>query len=345
MEKNQFSIMIKEVFELLQLKKVPGKTPIEEYLKYKDAEKLYQQIRENINLYRLRDTNIEKIQEILGDFETIYNCLSNEESKEIFKKMFKFRLAWIVSSDITYSNTIAECSNKTRFRYAKEGISCFYNKSKRKYEIGNYLIDTTPYEFSETWIYKNYFYFACCPKEGQTVIDIGGYYGESAIWFADLVGEKGHVFTFEMNSNNIKKLNNNLAINHMQKYIDICEYALWDKKEIIYFFDEGPETGIDITQGDNSMQAIQLDDWNEQKKLDEIDYIKIDVEGSEMNVLKGARKVIERYKPDFAICVYHNFWDIYNIIKYLKEIVPEYKIYLNQKVPFPMDTVLFATIC
>ena len=258
--------------------------------------------------------------------------------------MFKFRLAWIICSDITLSNIVAGCSDKTRFSYAKEGITRFYNKSKRKYEIGNYLIDTTPYEFSETWIYENYFYSDCCPKEGQTVIDIGGYYGESAIWFADLVGKSGHVFTFEMNKNNIEKLKNNISTNHMHKYIDVCEYALWDKKEIIYFFDEGPETGVDIMQGDNSMQAIPLDDWNEQKKLGEIDYIKIDVEGGEMHVLMGARKIIERYKPSFAICVYHNFWDVYNIIMYLKKIAPEYKIYLDQKVPFPMDTVLFATI-
>ncbi len=57
-------------------------------------------------------------------------------------------------------------------------------------------------------------------------------------------------------------------------------------------------------------------------------FIKMDIEGSEMEALRGAEKLIRSRKPSLAVCVYHKENDIVDIPLYLKSLVPEYKLYL-----------------
>jgi len=70
----------------------------------------------------------------------------------------------------------------------------------------------------------------------------------------------------------------------------------------------------------------------------------MDIEGSELNALKGAEKVIKKYKPKLAICVYHDIDHFVSIPKYLNEIVPEYKFYLEHHTIHLGETVLYATV-
>ena len=58
---------------------------------------------------------------------------------------------------------------------------------------------------------------------------------------------------------------------------------------------------------------------------DRITMIKMDVEGAELESLKGARKTIQRDKPKLAICIYHKPEDMTEIPLYIKELVPEYR--------------------
>lgn len=58
-------------------------------------------------------------------------------------------------------------------------------------------------------------------------------------------------------------------------------------------------------------------------------FIKMDIEGSELEALKGAEKLIRERKPSLAICVYQKENDVIEIPFYLKSLVPEYKLYLS----------------
>ncbi len=68
----------------------------------------------------------------------------------------------------------------------------------------------------------------------------------------------------------------------------------------------------------------------------------MDIEGAEFDALKGAEKTIKKYKPKLAICVYHNPLDIVNIPLYIKELVPEYKIFLRHYSESSSETVCYA---
>jgi FkbM family methyltransferase len=73
-----------------------------------------------------------------------------------------------------------------------------------------------------------------------------------------------------------------------------------------------------------------------------ITFLKADVEGMEMALLKGARSTIEHHKPKIAICVYHYPADIPEIAGYLAELVPGYKFALRHHSPQLMETVLYC---
>ena len=92
-------------------------------------------------------------------------------------------------------------------------------------------------------------------------------------------------------------------------------------------------------------KTISIDDFVAQNKIEKINFIKLDIEGAELETLKGAAGTIEKYKPQLAICVYHKNSDFWEIPRFLKELVPEYELYLDHFITSPLyETVLFARI-
>lgn len=71
-------------------------------------------------------------------------------------------------------------------------------------------------------------------------------------------------------------------------------------------------------------------------------FIKMDIEGAELEALHGCRDTIIKYRPKLAICVYHKPEDIIEIPSYIHEIVPEYKLYLRHHSKDLSETVLYA---
>lgn len=73
------------------------------------------------------------------------------------------------------------------------------------------------------------------------------------------------------------------------------------------------------------------------------DFIKMDIEGSELDALKGAKNILIKKRPKLAICLYHKNQDMWEIPLYLKEIVPDYNFYCKKSHPIH-EFILFATI-
>jgi len=73
-----------------------------------------------------------------------------------------------------------------------------------------------------------------------------------------------------------------------------------------------------------------------------VTFIKADVEGMEMELLRGAKETIARNKPKLAICVYHYPSDLYEVAEYIRALVPEYRFSLRQHAPILGDYVLYC---
>lgn len=78
---------------------------------------------------------------------------------------------------------------------------------------------------------------------------------------------------------------------------------------------------------DIKLPVITLD--NHVDADDKVTFIKYDVEGTELEALKGASKIIRRDTPNLAICIYHKPLDYIEIFEYIYSLVPEYKFYIR----------------
>ncbi len=89
-----------------------------------------------------------------------------------------------------------------------------------------------------------------------------------------------------------------------------------------------------------SCKVISLDSFLPGK----VTFVKMDVEGAELEALKGSRKVIVQYRPKLAICVYHKKADLIEIPLFIKSLVPEYRLYIRHYGNSMCETVLYAVL-
>ena len=82
----------------------------------------------------------------------------------------------------------------------------------------------------------------------------------------------------------------------------------------------GGATHFDST-GSAVAQITTLDAYVREKNLPRVDFIKLDVEGAELDVLKSAVTTIAQYKPILALSAYHkwdDFWTLMNFVKLIR---------------------------
>lgn len=97
--------------------------------------------------------------------------------------------------------------------------------------------------------------------------------------------------------------------------------------------------------GSSKIEVTTIDKTVESNEI--ITFIKMDIEGSEFNALKGATKTIKRCNPKLAISGYHRKDDLIQIPQFIKSIQLDdsniqYKFYLRQYTRFNCDFVLYA---
>ena len=92
---------------------------------------------------------------------------------------------------------------------------------------------------------------------------------------------------------------------------------------------------------DESIELLALDDIAQDIP---IGFIKMDIEGSELDALQGAEKTLRRDKPLLAICVYHRKGDTLAIMDYPHTVVPEYRFWLRHYSAMQVETVLYAAV-
>lgn len=77
---------------------------------------------------------------------------------------------------------------------------------------------------------------------------------------------------------------------------------------------------------------------------EKITFIKLDVEGDEVSALRGGINHIEHDSPDLVVCLYHKPEDIREIISFVNETNPNYRLYMRHYSDKQKETVLYATI-
>lgn len=179
----------------------------------------------------------------------------------------------------------------------------------------------------------------------ETVVDGGGYTGDTFSVFAGLVPSFDTYFLCEPMHDIIDKAKVQLSRMAFSGSVCYIEKALWDRETSLFFDAHGSGSMVGQT-GNVPTLAAPLDEIAEGKK---VTLIKLDVEGSEEKALLGARQTIARWHPKLAVCVYHlsnmfehGGFDILDLPLKIKELHPSYQIYLRHYGFGLTDAVCYA---
>lgn len=203
-----------------------------------------------------------------------------------------------------------------------------------------------------TFLQKQYAYqdegLHCEAALGETVIDAGACWGDTTLYFAACVGPKGKVYAAEFIPSNLHVLEQNLLHNpQLRPSVHIVKHPFWKTSHRkLYYVDWGPGSRVtdDVNRYayDGVCETLSIDDLVEAQNIERVDFIKMDIEGSEFDTLHGAIKTIQRWRPKLAISLYHRPTDLLAIPQLIDTLAPGYQFYLDHHTIYNNETVLFA---
>jgi FkbM family methyltransferase len=180
-------------------------------------------------------------------------------------------------------------------------------------------------------------------SDNEVFIDGGGYIGDTIIRFAAITHNNfSKIHSFEP----VKKIFDRMLINlailkaDSNKVITHNAGLYSSTKEALFQLIEKGASRID-KNGDTLVKLVKLDEFLSEKERSEITYIKLDIEGAEMEALEGMKETISKYKPKLAISIYHKADDFWKIPLFIHQLNPNYKLYIRQYAPV-WETVCYA---
>ncbi|HVS90089.1 MAG TPA: FkbM family methyltransferase [Candidatus Acidoferrum sp.] len=139
-------------------------------------------------------------------------------------------------------------------------------------------------------------------RPGMTVLDVGAHHGLYTLLASKLVGSSGRVFSFEPSPRERRKLRLHIAFN-LCRNVTVQALALGSQEASAdLFVVQGAQTGCnslrppDVVSGTAPLpvRVSTLDGWLQTAGLNRVDFVKLDVEGAELEVLKGAAKLLDQ---------------------------------------------------
>ena len=185
-------------------------------------------------------------------------------------------------------------------------------------------------------------------RPGNVVVDAGGCWADSALYFADKVGSAGKVFSFEFLPDNLTVYRRNLELNptHAPR-IELMPHPVWSTGDVELFVNQnGPGTTVTPqrqSESSASVRTMAIDQLLERPDCPRIDFIKMDIEGAEQAALRGAEQTLRTFRPNLAVTVYHSLADFWEIPQYIDQLNLGYRFYLRHFTIHAEETVLFAT--
>src|SRR5258707_2202086 len=150
-------------------------------------------------------------------------------------------------------------------------------------------------------------------KPGMTFVDVGANVGYYTLLAASLVGPRGQVLAFEPSPYAFDRLVDAITRNDMSQVCAI-QSGLSDgsgEKRLFLPNQQGNHSPSMVPNAGGhpiNVSVRQLDDWLAEHDVDCVDLMKIDVEGFEPNVIKGAAKYIQQGRVRAILCEFNNYW-------------------------------------
>ena len=177
--------------------------------------------------------------------------------------------------------------------------------------------------------------------DGDTIIDGGAFDGDSLeLFHTGATALK--VFCLEPTESAYTALQSRAS-----RFGDSCvclQKGLWSEETTLRFSTQAQSaTGNKILKsGSSTIACTSIDSLVREYHLDQVDLIKLDIEGAEEEALKGATATIRAAKPKLQVALYHNMEDLYKIPLLLHDINPGYIFYIGHHAPNAHESILYC---
>lgn len=173
----------------------------------------------------------------------------------------------------------------------------------------------------------------------EVFIDCGAFNGDTMKAFRKASGGVyKKIVCFEPVEDSCKKLEKRGA----GKRVVAIQAGVYKETTTLYFAADNGK-GSAIAKKDSAQNvATPVRAIDDTPECADATFIKMDVEGAEMDALRGAKETILKNKPKLAICIYHKDRDFIEIPDYILSLVPDYKLYVRHHSFSINETVLYA---
>lgn len=318
-----------------------------------------------LDLERFLAVHQKEYEEIINNFKWIYAHVADKESQELLVIIAAYRLLGHRYVKLPYNralNTalrqaVTQLTEETesidttavdllRQIYPTDNFSYgLFDLTKAGGKLSFYALGETVYQY---FFQRGYEYHSpekdITVQKGDIVIDCGCCIGDYAMIFGEQTGKGGQVVCIDPVARHLAMTEKNAARNiHLGCLFRLVHAAVWDKEGERLFIDaQGPGTAITNQQSTNTVISKTIDGIVEELQLPKVDFIKMDIEGAELNALRGAEQSIQKYKPVLAISIYHNILDFKTIPEYINSLKLNYTFFIQHHFMNSWETVLYA---
>jgi len=178
---------------------------------------------------------------------------------------------------------------------------------------------------------ENYL-FSGLIDEDSIVLDVGANIGFYSLTLSNKI-KSGKVYSFEAVDTTFDKLSKNISNSHKDSVIKALNLGAWNKEEEVTFSLPDQDNIGAFTAGSVDSdktttcvaKMITLDSFVEKESLEKVDFIKMDIEGAELNALKGAHKLLENFRPTILLEVCSETCERFNYkVQDLWELLKQY---------------------
>lgn len=286
------------------------------------------------------------------EFFEAYLLLADDVSKKLFLELIRYRLAGHKHVRLSVNNASYH-ERKDAIAATPYKLVQYGDFTLRRYTLP-FAGQTLTFDgLACDWPFFHPQYFLnrdsvrIQPECGDCVIDAGCCVGETTLAFACTAGPSGQVHAFDILPQHLDILRQNIAANPYANLAPVTAHlvALSDHNAVARA-EAAPNhlnPGFKISDAAGTVTVAKLDDWVNSNAIHKIDFIKMDIEGSEPAALDGAKQTLLRNKPKLAICLYHDIRHFFQIPLWLESLQCGYKFYFGHYTIHAGETVLYAS--
>ena len=296
------------------------------------------------------------IDEILAMEEVaVYIATNNYKIKqEILEDICEFKSIEVFSEGIIYGAALFNIEKmKSMIRNSKRKIEYVKNSLRDErskevfYKLLNYRVTNNTNLISDVYESGHTQYFPenglIKPVENEIFVDAGAYDGETTCNFCKWISDKNYskIYAMEPDSLMFEIMKEHMLLKKVKNVVPVNGGAYSFSGTLRFSEDSLTGSSRISEDGEKEIKVISIDDM---VGSDNVTFIKMDIEGAEMEALEGAQKTIERCKPKLAISIYHKEDDLWEIPYYILKKYPWYKIYIRHYALTTNETVMYAGI-